>query len=77
MGDALRGIAVDGSTIYFSNYSTATGDPPGSVWRVANVPGSSAVKLATIPGNLEDVAVDAKAIYVAGRTSGTVWKLAK
>jgi hypothetical protein len=77
---AARGIAVDGATIYFSRYGTPLidGGPIfGIVLRVANVPGSTPVELATIPGRVEDVAVDAKAIYVAGRESGTVWKVAK
>src|SRR5207247_2646479 len=77
---SARGIAVDGSVIYFSRYGTSLidGGPVfGIISRVANAPGSIPVELATLPGRVEDVAVDGKAIYVAGRESGSVWKLAK
>jgi hypothetical protein len=30
-----------------------------------------------LPGVVEDVAVDGRAIYIAGHGSGTIWKLAK
>jgi hypothetical protein len=74
-----RGLAVDGATIYFSTYGDLgpSASPPGRVYRTDNQPGATPVFLTTLPGNLEDVAVDAKAIYIAGRTSGTIWKLAK
>jgi hypothetical protein len=75
-----RGIAVDGSTIYYSLYGQPNGQPPGRLAKVANQPGqpdANEVVLATVPtGFVEDVAVDAKAIYMAGH-SGTIWKLAK
>jgi hypothetical protein len=72
-----RGIAVDGSVIYVTTYGQPDASPPGKLFRVDNQIGSTAVLITTIPGNLEDVAVDAKAVYVAGRTSGTIWKLAR
>jgi hypothetical protein len=75
-----RGIAVEGTTIFFTTYSAplVDGGPLfGSVQRVNNAPGAIPTKLVTMPGQLEDVAVDAKAIYVAGRGNGTVWRIAK
>src|SRR5262249_33760901 len=51
-----HGIAVDGSTIYVSSFGTPGGS--GSVYRLSNSPGSIAAQIATIPGPLEDVAVD-------------------
>ena len=76
-----RGIAVDGETIYFSMYGQNDGQPPGRLMRVANqrdlTATPTATLMATIPGVLEDVAVDAKAIYIAGHGSGTLWKMAK
>jgi uncharacterized membrane protein len=69
---APRGIAVDGSTIYVSSYG-----PPGGLYRIGNSPGGAAALLATFPGIVDDIAVDAKAIYIAGRGSSSVWKMAK
>ena len=74
------GIAVDGSNIYFSLAGTPhiDGGPVfGTIMRVDNQLGATAQLLVTLPGYVEDVAVDAVAIYVAGRGSGTVWKLAR
>jgi hypothetical protein len=75
-----NGIAVDGTNIYFSRYGTSNSDGGpifGVIMRVDNRPGSTAVQLAMLPGDTEDVAVDTTAIYIAGRGSGTIWKLAK
>jgi hypothetical protein len=72
-----RGLAVDKSTLFMTTYGQNDASPPGMVFRAANQPGAIPVKIATIPGNLEDVAVDAKALYIAGRTTGTIWKLAR
>jgi len=77
---SARGIAVDGAVIYFSRYAETfiDGGPVfGRVMRVDNVPNSTPVELANFPGAVDEIAVGANAIYVAGRESGTVWKIAK
>jgi hypothetical protein len=75
-----RGIAVDGSVVYFSLYGTPDvegGANFGAVMRVDKTPGSTPVKLVALPGYVEDVAIDATAIYIVGRGTGIIWKLAK
>jgi hypothetical protein len=74
------GIAVDGTNIYFSLYGSplVDGGPVfGAIMRVDNRLGAVAEKLVTLPGVVDDIAVDALAIYATGRGSGTVWKVAR
>jgi hypothetical protein len=72
-----RGLAVDGQTIFVTTYGQPTAVPPGMLFRADNQPGAVPTQIASIPSILEDVAVDAKAIYIAGPSSGTIWKMAR